>query len=134
MTNPTICIIDDDDSYRYLFNREIRALHFVNKTLSFSDGEEAIHFFKQYHDRADEIPDVVFLDINMPIMDGWDFLQEYTKLKSSLCKPVAIYMISSSIDEADKNRAHNIKELSAYIVKPIATQELYEILASFDSK
>jgi CheY-like chemotaxis protein len=67
----------------------------------------------------ENLPDIIFLDINMPVMDGWHFLEEYIKLKPRIGKVITIYMISTSVDPEDIERAKKIREVSDYIVKPV---------------
>ena len=73
------------------------------------------------------LPDIIFLDINMPFMDGWQFLEEYTKIKPTLSKQIVIYVVSSSISEYDIERARNNSNVSDYFVKPI-TVDTYKTL------
>lgn len=94
----------------------------------FSDGEEAIEFFEANTKSTDKLPDVVFLDINMPIMDGWDFLEEYVKLKPSIEKKITIYVVSSSVHPEDIERATKISEVSDYLIKPVSADETRQIL------
>jgi len=69
----------------------------------------------------------------MPVMDGWEFLQEYIVLKATLPKSITIYMVSSSVDSRDVERANEIGAISGYIVKPIGKQRLAELLNNWIS-
>ncbi|MFX5957095.1 response regulator, partial [Acinetobacter baumannii] len=76
----------------------------AKKILVFSDGEEALNFLSANIGDNNAVPDIIFLDINMPIMDGWQFLEEYIQLKPRIGKKVTLYMVSSSVDPADTQR------------------------------
>jgi CheY-like chemotaxis protein len=92
----------------------------------FSDGEEALDFMLDNLHK--ELPDVIFLDIDMPIMDGFEFMEEYVKIKPKLGKKITIYMVSSSVDPVDIDRAKKISEITDYIVKPITQDQLTYII------
>ena len=81
-----------------------------------------------------ELPDVIFLDINMPIMDGFQFMEEYVKIKPELNKKITIYMVSSSVDAVDIERAKSISDISDYIIKPIEPKQLKKIMHDLEQK
>ena len=128
-----ICIIDDDDIYQYTITKILQSLKLNKKIIAFSDGEEALDFLIANLYNDDELPDVIFLDINMPIMDGFQFMEEYVKLKPKWNKKITIYMVSSSVDPVDIEKAKNISEISDYIIKPIKAGELQTIMANLES-
>ena len=98
--------------------------------LLFSDGDEALHYFKKIQNRPNCLPDVIFLDMKMPIMDGWGFLEEYTALQSPNEQKTVLYIISPSVNDKDLARARRISEMSNYIVKPITGTALIKILSN----
>ncbi|KAB2913416.1 MAG: response regulator [Bacteroidetes bacterium] len=126
--NPTICVVDDDEIYQFVIKSQLESRKLARKILMFSDGELAIDFFKTVVDNADELPDLVLLDLNMPIMDGWEFLDEFIMLKPKLPKKVTIYVVTSSINQTDIDRAKRISEVTDYIVKPINEETLMDML------
>jgi CheY-like chemotaxis protein len=134
MTKPfIICIVDDDSVYQFTTTRTIEANKLAKKILIFSDGEEAIQFLMDNIGNSEDLPDVIFLDINMPIMDGWQFLEEYVTLKPDIGKKIIIYMISSSVDPIDLERAKKISDISDYIVKPINPEMLKDIILALEN-
>ena len=76
----------------------------------------------------ENLPDYIFLDINMPYVDGWMFLADYATLKKSLEKEITIFMISSSIDPSDISRARNNSDVRAYVSKPVTPEKFKAIL------
>ena len=78
----TICLIDDDSIYQFTAKRIIELLNPLQKVLVFSNGKEAIDYFQASTQCNNEIPDVIFLDINMPVMNGWEFLEAYDSVKN----------------------------------------------------
>ena len=127
-----ICIIDDDDIYKFTITKTLETEKIAKKILVFNDGEEAINFLIDNISNSEEIPDLIFLDINMPIMDGFEFLEEFVSLKPKVGKKIQIYMVSSSVDPVDRDRAAKISEVSDYIVKPIESNEIATILEKYN--
>lgn len=124
----SLCFIDDDPIYQYMIKRMISKDHQVSKMWNFLDGEEGINYFASHYMETENIPDIIFLDINMPIIDGWQFLEEFSVIKPKINKPVTIYMVTSSTDPEDIQQANNIKEVAGYLVKPFDSAKLKEIL------
>lgn len=123
----TVCLVDDDDIYQFVASLEIKKTNLVNKIILFPDGQKAINFFISEKENQDKLPDIIFLDVNMPLMDGWQFLEEYILIKKLLAKHIIIYMVSSSVDEKDVMRANNISEVTGYLIKPINKNRLTEV-------
>ncbi|SIQ10515.1 response regulator [Maribacter ulvicola] len=122
------CIVDDDSIYRYTMVKTLESTQLPMEIMTFSDGEEAIDFMLDNLDEDSVFPDVIFLDIDMPVMDGFQFMEEYIKIKPRVGKKITIYMVSSSLDPVDITRANNISAISDYIVKPIGLGKLKEIM------
>lgn len=133
MTKPfIICLIDDDDIYQFTFTRGLKSNKVAKKILVFSDGEEARDFMRDNVANTEVLPDVIFLDINMPVMDGWEFLEEFVKLKTKVQKKITIYMVSSSVDPADVERAKAISDVSDYLIKPVGESQLTQIIENLE--
>lgn len=122
------CIVDDDSIYRFTMVKALESTKLPMEIMAFSDGEEAINFMLDNLDQDSVFPDVIFLDIDMPIMDGFQFMEEYVKIKPRVGKKITIYMVSSSLDPVDIERAKKISAISDYIVKPIGLNKLKTII------
>ena len=127
-----ICIVDDDDIYQFTMVKILESLKLQKKIIAFSDGEEALDFILDNLEKDHELPDVIFLDINMPIMDGFQFMDEYVKIKLNLTKKITIYMVSSSVDPVDIEKAKGISDISDYIIKPIKPGQLKSIMTEME--
>src|SRR4051812_42240322 len=94
-----ICVIDDDHIYQFTALKTLKNIDASDNIIVFSNGREAINYMADNKDDNSKIPDLVFLDLNMPYMDGWEFLEEYVKIKDILPsdKRVHIYIVSSSV-------------------------------------
>ncbi len=125
------CIIDDDAIYVNLLKKIIEAKRLCKNLLVFKNGEEALHHFgglvNDYKEK--DIPEIIFVDLNMPIMDGWDFLDHFESIKKKFEKHIALYVVSSSINRVDVERAKGINAVVDYLVKPILIEELESIFS-----
>jgi CheY-like chemotaxis protein len=126
-----ICLIDDDNIYQFTARKLLEATGLANQIQSFYNGSDAISYFKdQKNNNSETLPDVIFLDINMPIMNGWEFLEEYHKLYNNFAKPIVVYVVSSSIDSNDMQKSREYNTVSDYIVKPINRIQYKELIES----
>ena len=124
MNGNTVCIIDDDTIYTSIISKLIQNYSSVKETLVLGNGEEAINYLK-----TNDAPDIILLDLEMPVMDGWEFLEHYMVLKSQLPKECKLYVCSSSVNPVDINRAKTYDCVVDYISKPIPNEWLKKIVA-----
>lgn len=126
----TLYLVDDDDTYQFIVERTITNLNLVKSIKIFSNGKLAIDFLEATLGNPDQVPDVILLDLTMPVMDGWGFLENYLLLKPRIGKKIIIYVVSSSIDPIDIQRTQAISEVTDYIVKPLTREKLIAMLNS----
>ncbi len=127
-----IGIIDDDTINQFTLVRIINQHKLAEKTLSFSDGEEALQFLIDTIPTKENIPDIIFLDNNMPVMDGWQFIEEYANLETEIKKKILIVMISASENPVDIERAKKINQISDYIIKPLRLEEVKGVINNLE--
>lgn len=127
----SVCVVDDDTIYQFTTARMIQLVDESVRVMSFGDGEQAIRHIHAHLDNAEMLPDMILLDINMPLMDGWEFLKAYDQIKDRLGKAIKIYVVSSSIDERDVSRARSINHVVDYVEKPVTTDRLRELLLRY---
>ena len=130
--SPVVAVVDDDSVYQFTASRTLKATHIAHQILQFQNGSEAINFLRSRVNGDQSVPDIIFLDINMPITDGWAFLDQFHKLKEQLGKEIKIYVVSSSIDPRDRNRACKYPEVTDYMEKPISMKKFSEVLLDWD--
>ncbi len=122
----TLYVIDDDKIYHFLFKNLLKQNSIDVATFFFPNGMEALEHIKNAD--KDNLPDLILLDVNMPIMNGWQFLEEYSKLMDGLPKHAEINMISSSNNEVDINKSRDFGNIvSNYYLKPISKEDLSKI-------
>jgi CheY-like chemotaxis protein len=125
-----VYLIDDDDIFVFLTKKTILKVTANVDVEVFSDGLQAIMHLKQIKDQPGLLPDVIFLDLNMPVMDGWEFLAEYQEIYSSFAKKNELYIVSSSISPHEMERSKGISAVSEFIIKPLVKEKFLEILES----
>ncbi len=128
MDKGNVLIVDDDEIYLYLMKRILKGLSNGMEIHTSTDGEQAIDFIKKCNAEKKLAPKIILLDVNMPFLDGWGFLEEFKKLKINFEDKIHIYLVTSSELPVDKKRAKEYKELNGYIVKPISEEKLSGML------
>lgn len=129
MNKILVALVDDDRIYQFTTERMLQRLGVEIGFLWFKDGEEALQYIEDHASEAELLPDVLIVDINMPFMDGWQFLDAFQAVKPSLAKNIDIYMVSSSNDDRDVKRALTTEGVRDYVEKPITREKLSLILA-----
>lgn len=120
-------VIDDDKIYHFLLKNLFKQNNIHVDPVFFGNGLDAIESLKQATVNG-TFPELILLDVNMPIMDGWQFLDEYTKLVQETGRSATIFMISSSNDEQDLSKARNYSHVvKDYLLKPICREDLDKI-------
>ncbi|WP_417608863.1 response regulator [Owenweeksia hongkongensis] len=123
-----LCIIDDDKIYQFTIKKTLELKQNFGRLSCFDDGLAAINYIKDNLDNQTEIPDIILLDIKMPRMNGWDFLEEFLTIKPLIKKELDLFLVTSSIDYRDRERALDYSEISKFRVKPISYKEMEHIL------
>jgi len=121
-----VCIIDDDPMHVFITKKYVELSGFVERILVCRDGKDAYDTLTCLLTNDSKLPEVIFLDLNMPIWDGWHFLDEFTKI--SIDQKITIYLLTSSNNEEDLLRAKKYSLSSNYLVKPIQQHQIKNIL------
>ena len=114
-------VIDDDDIVLFLHDLMIKESGLSSNPLSFSSGKDGIDYLKTDYRESDSY--LVFLDINMPVMNGWQFLELIEELRYSL----TVIIVSSSIDSADYQKAKQYSSVKEYVSKPLTIETCVRI-------
>jgi CheY-like chemotaxis protein len=123
-----VFVVDDDKIFHFIIKKLLVSNNINVEPEFFENGLQAIEGIKSKLDNEEAPPDLILLDINMPILDGWQFLEEFKMLKSRIQKEISIYIISSSDNTFDRNRANDFKdEIKDYYLKPITVDGLKSI-------
>lgn len=123
-----LTLVDDDDVFVFLTTRLLEKHKLVDFIKIFDNGYDALVFIKENLGNIEALPDIILLDLSMPIMDGWQFLDEYVKINPKIGKKITIYICSSSISPDDVVRAKAINAVSDFIIKPMTKEKLIEMI------
>lgn len=124
-TQKNILIVDDDDVFIFLTRKLLQISGKVASINVSYSAEDAIDYLKSNDEKQ---PDIILLDLNMPGMGGWQFLNEYQSILQIINDRPALFVVSSSIAENDEERAMKINGVTGYIPKPITLQNIQQIL------
>ena len=126
-----VFVVDDDKIFHFIIKKLLVSNNINVEPEFFENGLLAIEGIKSKLDNEENPPDLILLDINMPILDGWQFLEEFKLIKDKIKKEIAIYIISSSDNTVDRNRANDFKDdITDYYLKPITIDGLKSIFTS----
>ncbi|HCN36135.1 MAG: response regulator [Ignavibacteria bacterium] len=130
MNPKLVIIIDDDPINNKICSIYLKKTGIADEIKCFLNGKEGLDFLNSQFNPEDYLNVIVFLDLNMPIMNGWEFLEEYEKLPQNYKNKIDLYILSSSIDERDIIKSRENKSVIDFISKPFTS----EILSSIKEK
>lgn len=122
-----LAVIDDDEVFHLIVQKQLEMKQLDCEVLKFYNGEGAITFFRDNMNSNGNLPDLVMLDVNMPVKDGWGFLEDYSQLPQEFRKNIKIYMVTSSVIQSDIDRAGEHEDVVEFVSKPISNEKLEEI-------
>ena len=122
-----VMLIEDNSIDVFIHKTLIHKRHFAGQIMVFDKAGEAIQFFRKEKNTLKVLPALIFLNLYMPMMDGFQFLEEFEKMLGSFVKRVKIIVVTSSINPADKKRAMSFKSVIHYVTKPLTLKDLDKI-------
>lgn len=126
-----VMLIDDDPVSNKISQLFFKKHGWTAEVITFEDPQQALRVLQQTAADKQAAPDVILLDVGMPVYDGWDFLNEYEQLPLELTGRCLLYMLSSSINPPDIRKAGNYRVVKSYIAKPLTSATLTEILEDY---
>lgn len=124
-----ILLIDDDELTNYINEITVNETDCTENLVTAESGKEALHYLQTKVNQGHPSPDLILLDINMPAMDGWDFLAEYKKLEDSFINKIIVVMLTTSLNPEDEEKANLFDEVKDYKNKPLTVELLDEIVS-----
>ncbi|MBX6379622.1 MAG: response regulator [Thermoflavifilum aggregans] len=115
-----IMIVDDNYIDRYVAESCLKKLQVCEQVVSLESGQEALQYLQSHESSPESVPDIILLDIRMPGMDGFEFLDAFSKLPASIREHCEIVMLSSTIDPYDLDRIRQHEIVKRFISKPFS--------------
>ncbi|MDQ7947782.1 MAG: response regulator [Pedobacter sp.] len=121
-----LLVIDDDDINIFIIKKIVEKTGFDIDMVSKSNGQQAIDYIKHTLDTNGKLPQLILIDINMPVMNGWEFIEAYQTLDISAA--VDLYILSSSVYENDIEKTKTYASVKGFISKPLSMERLTELI------
>ena len=122
-----VMLVDDNDTDNFISKRIIEITNFSARVEVKSSGKGALDYLKESQHRFEDIPNIIFLDINMPVVDGFVFLYEFDKFSELVKNRCKIIILSSSDNKRDIDKIVNDNHVIKFITKPLTEVALEEI-------
>lgn len=135
MKNKLNCIllVDDDEPTNFLNQMVLEELNITEQIKVAQNGKEALTYLESTNigNVNFPLPELILLDINMPAMNGWEFLQQYAKLPANQKANVVIVMLTTSLNPDDRAKADEISEVTGFETKPLTADKIQELLEKY---
>ncbi len=122
-----VMLVDDNEIDNMINQKMVESANFADQFYVYTSGQSALDFLENLvkQDSARELlPDMILLDINMPLIDGFQFLDKYAELNTSVKPDVDVFMLTTSINPSDKERADENKLITKFLIKPLTAEQL----------
>ncbi len=120
-------LIDDEEIFNFIQSEVINNFNSDSEIITYSSAKEALDYLKNCSLNGEKCPDFILLDVRMPEMDGFTFLEKLKEFEASFFNCTQIFMLSSSIDERDKQRAFSYNFVKGFMEKPLSEEILNQI-------
>ncbi len=125
-----IMVIDDNEIDRYIAQMNVEGEEFATEIILKESAKSGLEYLLSLENNPEDLPEIIFLDIRMPDIDGFGFLDEYNKLPEVIRKKSIIMMLSSSLSPDDHERANGNEYVNRFLTKPLDKKKLDEIKAT----
>ncbi|MHB8078986.1 MAG: response regulator [Candidatus Krumholzibacteriia bacterium] len=130
-----VLLVDDSIDDNFIHTRLLRRTGFTSHVEVMKDGLDALAYLRGLAEGTAapaELPQIVFLDLRMPRLDGFEFLAEFEKLPADFRRRVVVVVLTSSLLAADRERASSLSSRLYYLVKPLTRQQLEDLKTKLD--
>ena len=127
----TVMLVDDNDTDNFISKRIIEITKFSENVIVKNSGKSALDYLVENKEYPESIPDIIFLDINMPIVDGFVFLYEYEKFSNSVKDKCRVIILSSSDNKRDIDKIVNNDFVIKFVTKPL-TEKTLEVIKELE--
>jgi CheY-like chemotaxis protein len=124
-----LVFIDDDPIDHFMMKHLLRGKNYFDTTTYTIYGSLVLDYIEENKTDPEKLPDVIFVDLNMPLFSGWEFLERLEQIQAGIDKEIQVYVISSSLRPVDREISTKYPFVNEFITKPIDTQEVERIVA-----
>lgn len=128
-----ILLIDDDEPTNFLHEMVIQEANCAEKVVAVQSGQAALDYLTSKEDEVHPQPDLIFLDINMPAMNGWEFLEHYKQLDQKQQGRIIVVMLTTSLNPDDKAKADQTVGIDNFMNKPLTVEALSKVIDKYFS-
>ncbi|MBA3828656.1 MAG: response regulator [Taibaiella sp.] len=123
-----VLVIDDSEVDRFIAERVMKKSGFADEIVTINGGQDSLAYLLSFDADPSGLPELIFLDIRMPEMDGFEFLDRFISLPENIIKNITVVMLSSSTHPDDQRRAKEISCVKGFIDKPISQDKLQQMM------
>jgi len=127
----SVLLVDDDPTINFVHKLFLTEWEVTDQIYTAANGQEALDFLEQSEDFGQQPPSMILLDINMPVMNGFEFLEAYEHLPESKKASVIMAMLTTSLHEKDRNKASKFINLDNYMSKPLEKEQLMKVIDKY---
>jgi len=124
----SVLLVDDDPTINFVHKLFLTEWEVTDQIFTASNGQEALDFLERNEDFGQQPPSMILLDINMPIMNGFEFLEAYEELPETKRASVVLAMLTTSLHERDRAKAAKFTSLDSYMSKPLEKDQLMSLM------
>lgn len=125
-----LVFIDDDPIDHFLMKHILRGKNYFDTTTYTVYGSLVLDYIEEHKSEPEKLPDMIFVDLNMPLFSGWDFLKRMEQLQNEISKDIPVFVISSSLRPDDKATSSKYSFVQDFISKPVNSEEIERIVSS----
>lgn len=124
-------LVDDDQHDNFFHERVIRKAGVAEKVVQWTKPEEALKYLEAPDTEDHLVPDLIFLDLNMPRIDGWTFIDSYKDIENSSLKDTKVVILTTSLDPSERIRAEAEPFIHGFESKPLTAETLHNIMGEY---
>ena len=126
---PKVLLVDDNNIVNFISRKTMEDCDFAGHIAEYTSGQKALKYLERLVKNLDQIPDLIFLDIKMQLMDGFEFLNQFEKLPAPVKAKSKIVMLTSSLLEDDRKRAFEHPQVIEFLNKPVTKSKLNALIS-----
>ena len=125
-----LVFIDDDPIDHFLMKHILHGKNYFDTTTYTLYGSLVLDYIEEHKSEPEKLPDMIFVDLNMPVFSGWDFLKRMERMQPEISKDIPVFIISSSLRPDDKAMSSKFSFVQDFVSKPVNSEEIERIVST----